>query len=150
MEQQGYIIEIIDKKTAKLKMQRHSACASCGKCTTTSEKKDIVAEVDNSIGAKVGDRVSVNMESMNVLKAAAIVYILPLIGLLIGTIATYYTLQVFGNVNSVEMISGIVGLLLMLISFLILKKNDSKFRNSREYIPIVTKIIASKEHEINL
>lgn len=150
MEQQGYIIEIIDKKTAKLKMQRHSACASCGKCTTTSEKKDIVAEVDNSIGAKVGDRVCVNMESMNVLKAAAIVYILPLIGLLIGTIATYYTLQVFGNVNSVEMISGIVGLLLMLISFLILKKNDSKFRNSREYIPIVTKIIASKEHEINL
>jgi sigma-E factor negative regulatory protein RseC len=84
MEQQGYIVGIIDEKTAKLKMQRHSACASCGKCTTTSEKKDIVVEVDNSIGAKLGDRVAVNMESMNVLKAVGIAYIFPLIGLLIG------------------------------------------------------------------
>lgn len=150
MEQQGYIVGIIDEKTAKLKMQRHSACASCGKCTTTSEKKDIVVEVDNSIGAKLGDRVAVNMESMNVLKAVGIAYIFPLISLLIGTIGTYYVLQFIENIKNIEVISSIVGIIIMLISFFILRKNDSKFRDSRQYIPIITKIIVSKDNEIIL
>lgn len=150
MEQQGYIVGIIDEKTAKLKMQRHSACASCGKCTTTSEKKDIVVEVDNSIGAKLGDRVAVNMESMNVLKAVGIAYIFPLIGLLIGTIGTYYVLQLIENTKNIEVISSTVGIIIMLISFFILRKNDSKLRESRQYIPIITKIIVSKDNEIIL
>lgn len=150
MEQQGYIVGIIDEKTAKLKMQRHSACASCGKCTTTSEKKDIIVEVDNSIGAKLGDRVAVNMESMNVLKAVGIAYIFPLISLLIGTIGTYYVLQLIENTKNIEVISSIVGIIIMLISFFILRKNDSKLRESRQYIPIITKIIVSKDNEIIL
>ena len=150
MEQQGYIVGIIDEKTAKLKMQRHSACASCGKCTTTSEKKDIVVEVDNSIGAKLGDRAAVNMESMNILKAVGIAYIFPLIGLLIGTIGTYYVLQLIENTKNIEDISSTVGIIIMVISFFILRKNDSKLRESRQYIPIITKIIVSKDNEIIL
>ena len=141
MEQQGYIIEVVDRKTAKLKMQRHSACASCGKCATTSEKKDIIVEVDNTIGAQVGDKVKVNMETVNVLKAAAIVYIVPLVALLVGTIGTYFVLDLLKINTNIETISGAVGLVSMLISFLILKKNDKKFRDSREYIPIVTEVI---------
>lgn len=137
MNQQGYIIEIIDKNTAKLKMKRHSACASCGKCITSSESKDIIVEVDNSIGAKVGDFVEVNMDSINVLKATAIVYLFPLAVFMIGTIISYY---LFKN----EVISAVVGLISMSITFLILKKNDKKFRDSKEYIPVVTRIIGKE------
>lgn len=144
MNQQGYIIEIVDEKTAKLKMQRHSACASCGKCVTSSEKKDIIVEVDNTIGAKVGDHVEVNMETVNVLKATAIAYLIPLVALLVGTIGTYFALDAIGMGSNVEMISGAVGILLMLATFLVLKKNDKKFRDSKEYIPIVTKIIGKE------
>jgi sigma-E factor negative regulatory protein RseC len=149
MEQQGYIVEIVDKKTAKLKMQRHSACASCGKCATTSEKKDIVVEVDNAIGAQVGDKVKVNMETVNVLKAAAIVYTVPLIALLIGTIATYFILNLSKINVDVEVVSGSVGIGLMLLSFVVLKLNDSKFRESREYIPVVTEVLIKQGCEIN-
>lgn len=141
MNQQGYIIEVIDKKTSKLKMQRHSACASCGKCVTSSEKKDIIVEVDNSIGALVGDHVEVNMESINVLKATAIAYIIPLVALMVGTIGTYFILPIMGVTSSIEGISGVVGIGSTLASFWILKKNDNKFRDSKEYIPIVTKIL---------
>lgn len=150
MEQQGYIVEIIDEKTAKLKMQRHSACASCGKCATTSEKKDIIVEVDNKIGAKIGDRVLVNMDSVNVLKATAIVYAIPLIWLMIGTIATYFVIQTIGITNNIEVISGVVGLILMMVSFLLIKKKDNKYRESREYIPIITKVLVPTANEINL
>ena len=79
MNQQGYVIEIVDKNTAKLRMQKHSACASCGKCKDlSSESKEILVEVDNTIGAKIGDYVEVNMENINVLKATALAYLVPL------------------------------------------------------------------------
>lgn len=41
---------------------------------------------------KVGDHVEVSMDNMNVLKAAVMAYIIPLIALLVGTIGTYYIL----------------------------------------------------------
>ena len=150
MNQQGYIVEIVDNITAKLKLKRQSACASCGKCATTSEEKDIIVEVDNSIGAKVGDRVEVNMETINVLKAAFIVYTIPLIALLIGIVGTFYALNAINFNGNIEAISGVVGLVLTFIVFLILKKNDKKFRDSKEYIPIVTRIIVSERNEIRL
>ena len=52
--------------------------------------------------------------------------------------------------NNVEIISGGAGLIFTILSFLILKKNDKKFRDSKEYIPIVTRIIVSSGNEINL
>lgn len=141
MNQQGFIIEIVDEKTAKLKMQKHSACASCGKCATTSESKDIIVEVDNSIGARVGDHVEVNMDTVKVMKATAIAYILPLISLLVGTIATYYVLGFINIVNGVEIISGAVGLIATGATYLYIRQNDKKYRESRDYIPRITRIL---------
>lgn len=141
MNQQGFIIEIVDDKTAKLKMQRHSACAHCGKCITSSETKDIVVEVDNSIGAKAGDRVEVNMDGVRVMKATAIAYMIPLVALLAGTIVAYFGLQAIGLNSGIEIISGIVGLVSTGVAFLIIRKNDKKFRDSGEYIPKVTRIL---------
>ena len=137
MNQQGFIMEIVDDRTAKLKMQRHSACAACGKCATTNsaESKEILVEVDNTIGAKVGDHVEVSMDNMNVLKAAVMAYIIPLIALLVGTIGTYYILGAIG------MTTGLVGICLTIICYLYLKKNDKKFRDSREFIPVITRIL---------
>ncbi|MCG4723017.1 SoxR reducing system RseC family protein, partial [Alistipes putredinis] len=67
--------------------------ASCGKCASSTDKKDIVVEVDNTIGAKVGDYVELNMDSINVIKAASIVYIIPLVALLGGTVISYSILN---------------------------------------------------------
>ena len=142
VNQQGFIIEVVDERTAKLMMQRHSACASCGKCSKlSSECQDLVVEVDNSIGAKEGDHVEVSMESVKVIKATALAYAVPLIFLLVGTIATYYVLEFIKFVGPMEMISGVVGLVCTLISYIILNKNDKKFKDSREYLPKVTRII---------
>ncbi|UEL46325.1 SoxR reducing system RseC family protein [Terrisporobacter hibernicus] len=145
MNQQGFIIDIVDNRTAKMIMQRHSACASCGKCSKlSSECQDLVVEVDNSIGAKKGDRVEVSMESVQVLKATMLAYLVPLIFLLVGTILTYYILDLIKFSGSIEVISGVVGLICTGISYLLLRKNDDKFKRSREYIPRITKIIEEK------
>ncbi|WP_343344551.1 SoxR reducing system RseC family protein [Terrisporobacter petrolearius] len=145
MNQQGFIIDIVDNRTAKMIMQRHSACASCGKCSKlSSECQDLVVEVDNSIGAKKGDRVEVSMESVQVLKATMLAYLVPLIFLLAGTILTYYILDLIKFSGPIEVISGVVGLICTGISYLLLRKNDDKFKQSRQYIPRITKIIEEK------
>lgn len=143
MNQKGFIIEIVDNKTAKMVMQRHSACASCGKCAKlSSETQDLVVEVDNQVGAKVGDHVEVSMESVNVLKATMLAYLFPLVGLLLGTTITYYVLTAIKYSGQIELISGVVGLLCTALIYLYLRMNDKKFRDSRQYIPVVVRVIA--------
>ncbi|CEP82077.1 SoxR reducing system RseC family protein [Paraclostridium sordellii] len=141
MNQRGYVIELVDGTTAKIKMQKHSACAACGKCASSADKKDIIVEVDNNIGAKVGDYVEVNMDSVNVIKAVAIVYIVPLIALLGGTIISYGILNFIDIGMNKEVLSGFIGIVLTAISYLLIKSKDRKFRESRNYIPIITKVI---------
>lgn len=141
MNQRGYVIELVGGTTAKIKMQKHSACAACGKCASSADKKDIIVEVDNNIGAKVGDYVEVNMDSVNVIKAAAIVYIVPLIALLGGTIISYGLLNFIDIGMNKEVLSGFIGIVLTAISYLLIKSKDRKFRESRNYIPIITKVI---------
>ncbi|MGL5641353.1 MAG: SoxR reducing system RseC family protein [Paraclostridium sp.] len=141
MNQHGYVVEIVDSITAKIKMQQHSACASCGKCASSTDKKDIVVEVDNTLGAKIGDYVEVNMDSIDVIKAASIVYAIPLIALLGGTIVSYGILSYIDISFNKEVISGLLGIGLTIISYLAIKNKDSKFRESRKYIPIITKVI---------
>lgn len=141
MNQRGYVIELVDGTIAKIKMQKHSACAACGKCASSTDKKDIIVEVDNNIGAKVGDYVEVNMDSVNVIKAAAIVYIVPLIALLGGTIISYGIFNFIDIGMNKEVLSGFIGIVLTIISYLLIKSKDRKFRESRNYIPIITKVI---------
>lgn len=142
MNQKGFIIEIVDDKTAKMIMKRHSACASCGKCTKlSSETQDLVVEVENKVGAKVGDHVEVRMESIKVLKATMLAYSLPLVGLLLGTIITYYTLTNISFNGNIELISGIVGLVCTGLTYLYLRLNDKKYKDSGQYMPEVVSIL---------
>ena len=142
MNQQGFIIEIVDDKTAKMIMQRHSACSSCGKCAKlSSETQDLVVEVDNKIGAKVGDHVEVSMESVKVMKATMLAYILPLVFLTAGTAICFFVLNKIEFKGPIELLSGLSGLLFTFLSYLYLRKNDKKYRESRDYIPVVVRII---------
>ena len=73
--------------------------------------------LNNTIGAKVGDRVEINMETVNVLKAAFIAYTIPLLALLLGTVSTFYGLKAINITNNVEIISGGSGLIFTILSF---------------------------------
>lgn len=142
MNQDGYIVEIIDENTAMLRMMRMSAWAKCNKCVTvSSESEEILVEVDNSIGAKVGDHVMVSMEHMNILKATFLVYVIPMILLIFGIVGSYYILDGIGFSGVKEVVATIIGIILMALSYIYLKINDKKFRESREYVPVVTKIL---------
>lgn len=150
MDQRGYIIEILDEDIATFKMQRMSACASCGKCigASNSESKEIMVEVENKIGAKPGQYVEVSMEQINVMRAIFIVYGIPLVALIIGSVSSFYLMKSMGIGGNVqEVISFFVGLVFTGIAYLYIRSKDKSFRDSRKYMPTVTRILIDLDLE---
>lgn len=83
----------------------------------------------------------VSMEHMNILKATFLVYVIPMILLIFGIVGSYYILDGIGFSGVKEVVATIIGIILMALSYIYLKINDKKFRESREYVPVVTKIL---------
>ena len=84
MQEIGVVESLNEKRgTAKVVFERKSACDKCGMCLTSKgERMKVYVEVKNTLGAKVGDKVGVTMSDRFVLRAAFIVYLIPV--LLIG------------------------------------------------------------------
>ncbi len=81
MQEIGIVESVNESRgTAKVVFDRKSACDKCGMCLTSKgEKMKVYVEVKNTLGAKVGDRVGVTMSDRFVLRAAFIVYLIPVI-----------------------------------------------------------------------
>lgn len=81
MEQLVRVRQIHRDGTATVLCIRESACSGdCHKCSGCgAAKESILLQADNPIGAQVGDLVKVESATGPVLKAAAVLYMLPLI-----------------------------------------------------------------------
>lgn len=85
MEQTVRVLKCDSLGTAQVIHIRQSACSGdCHKCSGCGAAKEtLMLTAQNPIGAKPGDLVRINASSGPVLKAAAILYLLP-VALLIG------------------------------------------------------------------
>ncbi len=89
MEQIVRVQKTFDDGTAQVLRVRESACAGdCHKCAGcgAAEQKMLV-KAHNPIGAKAGDTVVIEAETAAVLKAAAMLYILPVLLFIAGYLA---------------------------------------------------------------
>jgi sigma-E factor negative regulatory protein RseC len=68
---------------AQVRIGRNSACGSCGKCGMTENQKYVDFYTQNTLEAKVGDQVELEIHDTNTSQLALVGYILPLIPALI-------------------------------------------------------------------
>jgi sigma-E factor negative regulatory protein RseC len=89
MEQNARVRKILADGTAQVVVIRQSACSGdCHKCSGCGAAQETVMFVaQNPIDAKAGDLVRVESETAPVLKAAAVLYLLPLVLFIAGYIA---------------------------------------------------------------
>ncbi|MBR5949787.1 MAG: SoxR reducing system RseC family protein [Clostridia bacterium] len=78
----GTVHEVNGEK-ATVVFKRSKACGDCHACTSFGDGNSVI-ELDNTLGAKVGDRVRIELHSGAVFKASLILYGIPLIALLLG------------------------------------------------------------------
>lgn len=86
MEQTVLVKRVLEDGSAEVLRVRESACSGdCHKCSGCgSSQQTMVIRAENPIGAKVGDWVVIEAKSGAVLKAAVMLYIVPLVLFIAG------------------------------------------------------------------
>lgn len=88
MEQTVLVRDLLPDGMASVVRVRESACSGdCHKCSGCGAAREtIVLHAKNDIGARPGDVVKLESQSSPVLKAAAVLYVLPLLAFFAGYI----------------------------------------------------------------
>lgn len=135
-QQEGIVLEVVGDM-AKVKTSRHNDCENCGACPGNSA---MVLEALNPVGAKPGQRVAIEVQEVNMLKAAFIVYILPLIAVFIGAVLGGMLAQRLGNESLWFQVTG--GIVAFVLSVVYIKYFDSAARMDVKMQPIIVRILS--------
>ena len=141
-EERGYVTGIREDGWAQVVTDRKDACADCGAshcCVSFRSSSEMVVKALNSAGAHVGDLVSLNLSSGTLLKGAAVLYVIPLAGLMSGVITGASLAQglAMGETASIVFF-GFTGLFLgFVMTALVSRRMSAKNRLT----PVITRII---------
>lgn len=137
----GLIKSVSEDGWAHVVVPRNIACGGCspsGGCHGCIANAKMEIRALNKAGANEGDLVSIHLSSEIVLKGAAVLYLMPVGGLLIGAAASVWINPIAGIGNSgISIIMSFVGLLLGFAVAALLSKRMSA--NDR-LIPVISRI----------
>ncbi len=124
MEQLVRVKEAYDNGTAMVIHVRESACSGdCHKCSGCGAAKEAVLfTADNPIGACRGDLVKVESDTAPVLKAAVVLYVIPLVLFFLG----YYLGTLMGNLGA---LAGCLGFVLGVVIVVVYDRKVVKKQN---------------------
>lgn len=89
MTETGKIVELNSKtNTAKVQFSRKSACENCKMCLMAKNDMFVYTTVQNTLGASVGDTVTVQMAKQFVMTSVLVVYLIPLLLLMVALVST--------------------------------------------------------------
>ena len=114
MEQLVRVRNVFPDGTAEVLLVRESACSGdCHKCSGCGAAKEAVLfTADNPIGAKKGDLVKVESATGPVMKAATVLYVVPLVLFFLG----YYLGDRMGGMGTlVSCLSFVLGIVLVVV-----------------------------------
>ena len=131
----GQVIERNDRKgLVTIRFERPEACGKCNACAAGSQK----GEVTLQSGCKVGEWARVELPESRFLQATALVYVIPLCGLVGGILLGW----LLGSGNDLWTVLG--ALFGLLLSLLILFGVDRRVSRKSEWIPKITAVYQDK------
>ena len=125
------LVTSVSDGTAQIRFLRGSACAHCGACLTVGDS-EMEISLPNTLGAKEGDRVAVDLSPKRVVQASLIAYAVPLVLLITGVI--------IGS-RFADWMGLALGLVACGISYLILRFVEKKSAKSKSFQPRMTRIL---------
>lgn len=148
MIQEQAMVVALDGDHAVVVGQRQSSCGSChqeGACATFSfggGHKEVRLRVANRIGARVGDRVLLEMSERHMLRASFLAYIVPVLALFIGGFL-FRQLGLMAGVSSqsAETLGGVAGVVCLMLVFLWLKRHNRQMEAAGGGRPLLKAVI---------
>ena len=136
MDEQG-IVSRLDGDRATVVFARKAMCKDCGACLKAGPD-EMMVEVENTLGAKVGDTVAVELRQKVFLQATLIMYGLPLLALMVGMLLC----RVFG---AGDMATVLVGIGCAAAVFLGIRLFEPKVSRSLKFRHKMTEIVSRAE-----
>lgn len=85
MTQDAIVVKLLPHDMAEVAVTRSTACGgNCGSCEACIFQSELRAVARNRIGARPGQRVVIESHTATVFKAAALVYVMPLVLFFLG------------------------------------------------------------------
>jgi len=128
----GRVIET-EKNKVVVKLKRTEACAKCRACTVGMESKDMLIKAYNQCDASIGDNVEIVLEETNFIAAVAIMYGLPFLALIIGTVVGICGSKIIGLGNN-ELIGFLFGIICVCIMYLWIRSKEDYWK-SKNFVP---------------
>ena len=141
----GIVLDNNSDGFANIKTNRSGACggfdSSSGHCHSCLANSQIISRVANPINAKPGETVRVELDSKEVFKGAAVLYLLPVLTLMAGAFAGPGIGRYIGFSDGAgSVIFSLVGLL---FGLLLVKLFDRSNWAKRKLSPTITSVISS-------
>ncbi len=138
MERVGLVVAVKDEM-ATVSLQRHTACEGCGRCAAfIGQQPEHRVEVFNSIRAGIGQRIVVEIDDRQMIKASFLLYLFPL-AVLIGGI--FFWLQfsgAFGYTGNQELPAVGIGFALMALTYFLIRLLDRRIGDNPRYRATIT------------
>ena len=142
----GIVVKTESSDFAQVVTDRKGACGGCQSnpdgCRSCLASAKMESCVVNPVGAEPGDLVKVHLSSANLFTGAAILYLLPIFGLLLGAFTGVWASQWYGIAEIIGSIGGaIAGLGIGYAAVIVLDRNP---RIRRRITPTITTILTRK------
>ncbi len=143
-QETGEVVTLHGRDRAQVKIRRVDACDTCdakGACRALGGgARSLVVDVENTLGAEVGDLVVLGMPEVNVVKASAAVYLVPAAGLIGGAYAGWR----FGGMDGdgFALLGALAGLLL---GFGLARLWSGRLARDPQYIPTLVRVMGKSE-----
>ncbi|MEN6349937.1 MAG: SoxR reducing system RseC family protein [Syntrophomonas sp.] len=125
---EGVVIES-NGQTAKVRCSIHSDCENCGVCPGNNA---MIIDVTDEVGTTVGQQVLIDNKQTNVLMAAFMIFVLPLLSVGLGIYAGYYLSSRLMISATLLMVIG--GLIFGLLAIYVIRRFDKTLQSEKPNI----------------
>ncbi|MDF1579189.1 MAG: SoxR reducing system RseC family protein [Desulfuromonadales bacterium] len=143
MEEYGTVVELKDAGVATILCCRSSMCEHCAAaeaCHSGNDKQTMLVDAINPLGATVGQRVRLAVDTSSFLRSSFILYIVPLIALVIGAASGEMLGRLLHLNADPNLLAALFGTVFLVGSLLFIKFAGKILSNER-YMPRITAII---------
>ena len=147
----GTIVELKGRQIAVVICQKQSACKHCpssGACQIGDDGKSMLVESFNQIGAEVGDKVKVVTSTKHFLQSSFVLYIVPVIGLLIGAIAGQLIAENIQVGIEPQLLAALIGVAFMIGTFLSIRIGTRALKREI-FMPRIIELQAEPDTQAN-
>lgn len=141
MEEMAQVVRVLKQNMAEVELRRHSACSDCGQCSHGKESQPTRFEVSNPVHAEVGDMVLLEMETGSLMKAVALIYILPLVNLVIGFVLGKWANDLW-QILPGEALPALLGVGLMALTFVFVRFYDKRMGLNSSFHPRIKRVVS--------